>query len=506
MAFSIIRVPGQNNLVSDTTDDTLDLVPGPGIAITTNALIDTITISATSTTGFTGSVGAAGIIGFTGSVGATGAAGSAGDIGYTGSVGAIGATGFTGSMGLSGLQGTQGNIGFTGSTGTNGATGFTGSMGLSGLQGIQGIIGFSGSVGASGPTGFTGSRGATGFFGSSGSIGFSGSMGITGFVGSRGPQGNAGYTGSIGFGYRTFRVPGQSSLVADQLEDILDIVAGTGISITTNAAIDAITISATGVGGGTGYTGSRGVAGAAGYHGSTGYAGSGALSYRTIRVLGQGSLIADQNEDVLDLVAGPGISITTNPSIDAITITATGGGGGGGGGMGYAGSAGYTGSKGDTGFTGSHGDIGFTGSASTEVGFTGSQGDIGYTGSSGSTNTALIVACSDESTPLTVGVAKTTFRMPYAFNLTAIRASLTSAQATGNVFTVDVNVTGIGSILTTKLTIDNGDKTSTTASVAPVFVTTPYSLSDDSEITIDIDQVGDGTAAGLKVTLIGGLQ
>ena len=29
------------------------------------------------------------------------------------------------------------------------------------------------------------------------------------------------------------------------------------------------------------------------------------------------------------------------------------------------------------------------------------------------------------------------------------------------------------------------------------------SLADDAEITIDIDQVGDGTAKGLKVVLIG---
>jgi hypothetical protein len=90
--------------------------------------------------------------------------------------------------------------------------------------------------------------------------------------------------------------------------------------------------------------------------------------------------------------------------------------------------------------------------------------------------------------------------MPYAFTLTAVRASLTTAQTSGSIFTVDINDSGT-SILSTKLTIDNTEKTSTTAAAAAVISDT--ALSDDAEITIDIDQVGDGTAKGLKITLIG---
>jgi len=56
-------------------------------------------------------------------------------------------------------------------------------------------------------------------------------------------------------------------------------------------------------------------------------------------------------------------------------------------------------------------------------------------------------------------------------------------------------------ILSTKLTIDNTEKTSTTAATAAVISDT--ALADDAEITIDIDQIGDGTAKGLKITLIG---
>ena len=113
---------------------------------------------------------------------------------------------------------------------------------------------------------------------------------------------------------------------------------------------------------------------------------------------------------------------------------------------------------------------------------------------------SIVVAASDETTALATGTAKVTFRMPYAFTLTSVRASLTTAQASGSIFTVDINESGV-SILSTKITIDNTEKTSTTAATAPVISDT--SLADDAEITIDIDQVGDGTAKGLKITLIG---
>ena len=112
----------------------------------------------------------------------------------------------------------------------------------------------------------------------------------------------------------------------------------------------------------------------------------------------------------------------------------------------------------------------------------------------------LVCAASDESTALTTGTGKVTFRMPYAFTLTAVRASLTTAQTSGSIFTVDINDSGT-TILSTKLTIDNTEKTSTTATTAAVISDT--ALADDAEITIDIDQVGDGTAKGLKITLIG---
>ena len=113
---------------------------------------------------------------------------------------------------------------------------------------------------------------------------------------------------------------------------------------------------------------------------------------------------------------------------------------------------------------------------------------------------SFTVACSDETTLLTTGTAKATFRMPYAFTLTAVRASVNTAP-TGSVLTVDINESG-STILSTKLTIDASEKTSTSAATAAVISDT--ALADDAEITIDIDGVGSTVAGkGLKVTLIG---
>lgn len=113
---------------------------------------------------------------------------------------------------------------------------------------------------------------------------------------------------------------------------------------------------------------------------------------------------------------------------------------------------------------------------------------------------SIIIACSDETTALTTGTAKVTFRMPYAFTLSEVRASVTTAP-TGAALTVDINESGT-TILSTKITIDISEKTSETAATPPVISDT--ALADDAEITIDIDQIGSTIAgAGLKVYLIG---
>ena len=110
------------------------------------------------------------------------------------------------------------------------------------------------------------------------------------------------------------------------------------------------------------------------------------------------------------------------------------------------------------------------------------------------------LAASDESSVITTDTSKIVFRMPYAMTLSAVRASLGTAQASGSIFTVDINQNGV-TILSTKLTINNTHKTSTTATTPAVISNT--TLTDDAEITVDVDQVGNATAKGLKITLIG---
>jgi hypothetical protein len=113
---------------------------------------------------------------------------------------------------------------------------------------------------------------------------------------------------------------------------------------------------------------------------------------------------------------------------------------------------------------------------------------------------AITVAVSDETTNLTTGTAKLTFRMPYAMTLTEVRASVNTAPV-GSTIIVDINEGGT-SILSTKLSIDASETTSTTAATPAVI--SDAALADDAQITIDIDQIGSSTAGtGLKVTLIG---
>ena len=114
----------------------------------------------------------------------------------------------------------------------------------------------------------------------------------------------------------------------------------------------------------------------------------------------------------------------------------------------------------------------------------------------------IAIACSDETTALTAGTAKTTFHMPYAFYLTGVKAGVTTAPV-GSVLTVDLNEAG-STVLTTKLTIDAGEKTSGTAATAAVIGGAGPALANNALMTVDIDGVGSSTAgAGLKIYLIG---
>ena len=115
-------------------------------------------------------------------------------------------------------------------------------------------------------------------------------------------------------------------------------------------------------------------------------------------------------------------------------------------------------------------------------------------------NEVILLACSDETTALTVGTGKVTFRCPFAFYVTGVSASVTTAPV-GSTIICDINEAG-STILSTKLSIDASEKTSTSAASAAVI--SDASIAADAEITVDIDQIGSSTAgAGLKVKLDG---
>lgn len=137
---------------------------------------------------------------------------------------------------------------------------------------------------------------------------------------------------------------------------------------------------------------------------------------------------------------------------------------------------------------------------------TGTEGDLlRYNDVSDQWEAAEVFSCltlvvGDETTDLTTGTAKYTFRMPYDLVLSGVKSSVAVAP-TGSTLIVDIKRNGT-TILSTLLSIDATEKTSKTAATPAVI--SNASLSEDDEITIDITQVGSTVAgAGLKVYLIG---
>lgn len=112
---------------------------------------------------------------------------------------------------------------------------------------------------------------------------------------------NAAGVGAAGINsFSTISVTDQSNVVAEIANDTLNLVAGSNITITTNPTTDSITISATVPEGG---------------------GGGASNSFATITVAGQSNIVADSSTDTLTLVAGSGITITTNAETDTLTIT-----------------------------------------------------------------------------------------------------------------------------------------------------------------------------------------
>lgn len=110
-------------------------------------------------------------------------------------------------------------------------------------------------------------------------------------------------------------------------------------------------------------------------------------------------------------------------------------------------------------------------------------------------------------TNITTGTGKDSLVLPYGLLLDSVAnggiyATLAVAQASGVVLTVDVNRNGT-SILSTKLTFDNNERSTMTAALPPVLVPGGGVLAKGDEISIDVDQVGNANAKGLRVYLVG---
>lgn len=90
--------------------------------------------------------------------------------------------------------------------------------------------------------------------------------------------------------------------VSSDLNGNITLVAGDGISVTGDDTAKTITIENTSLG---------------------------SNAFATIAVAGQSNVVADSVSDTLTLIAGSGITLTTNATNDSVTITNTGGGGGG---------------------------------------------------------------------------------------------------------------------------------------------------------------------------------
>jgi hypothetical protein len=109
----------------------------------------------------------------------------------------------------------------------------------------------------------------------------------------------------------------------------------------------------------------------------------------------------------------------------------------------------------------------------------------------------VIVPLSDETTAISTTGTKYTYTIPWPCDLVDLELDLNSATTTGT-FTVDVNVAG-ATRLSTKLTVDATETSSRTATTAAVI--SNAAIADAAVLTFDVDNVGDSTATGAKVTL-----
>ena len=364
-SFTTVAVPGQNNVVADSVTDILTLAAGQGIVITTNAPADTVTFTSVATTGnvtivnetidtnngnpitITPNLLLGGSIRFpdntvqttatlTGPPGPEGPAGptgsGAGDVssvggGYTDNAlvryngtsgtsiqtstasindaGLLTATSFSGNgAGITALSATNLSSGIVPDarfpatlpaiSGANLTSLNAGNLGSGTLPDARFPVTLP-SVSGANLTALNATNLGSGTVPVT-RLGTAGTRDATTFL--RGDNTWAVVAGGESSdSFSTISVAGQSNVVADSATDTLTLVAGSNVTITTDASTDTITIAAA--------------------------AAAAQNVFSTISVSGQSDVIADSATDILTLVAGTGIAITTNAGTDSITIAST---------------------------------------------------------------------------------------------------------------------------------------------------------------------------------------
>ena len=100
------------------------------------------------------------------------------------------------------------------------------------------------------------------------------------------------------------------------------------------------------------------------------------------------------------------------------------------------------------------------------------------------------IAISDTTTALTVGTVPMTFLCAANMDLTAVQASVNTVSSSGNP-TFDVKKNGT-TIFSTKVSIDSGEQSSTTATTPSVLTSNPVSCTKGDLLTFSIDVAGTG--------------
>jgi len=305
--FKNIAVAGQSTVVADSNNDTLTLIAGSNVTITTDATNDTITINSTG-----GGGGASGTVTYVDVVGGTGISTTGGPVTTTGTItvnntdpgSAQNIFKNVAVSGQSDIVADTNNDTLTVAAGTGisvttNAT--TDTLTITNASPDQTVV-----LTAGANVSITGTYPSFTIASSDQFVGTVTSVNLTAGTGmavSGGPITTSGSItvtnndrGSSQNIFKTIDVAGQTPVVATTNTSILELQAGTGMTITTSAPGSWVRF-------------------------NNADTGSAQNIFKNVAVAGQSTIVADSNNDTLTAVGGTGITLTTNATTDTLTIT-----------------------------------------------------------------------------------------------------------------------------------------------------------------------------------------